>query len=69
MTPIRHHFDAETGITTEIELTAEEIATREAEELAYQTAKALVESEKAAAKQAVLDKLGLTSEELAAALA
>lgn len=65
---IRHHFDAETGITTEVELTAEEIEIREAEEAEYQAAKAAAEAAKAAEKAAVLEKLGLTEEELRAVI-
>ena len=58
--------DCSTGITTEVELTAEEIAQREADAAAYAEQKAQEEADKAAkaeAKAAILEKLGLTEEE------
>ena len=58
--------DCSTGTVTEVELTAEEIAQREADALAYAEQKAQEEAEaiaKAAAKAEVLSKLGLTEEE------
>jgi hypothetical protein len=59
--------DCSTGVTTEVELTAEEIAQREADAAAFAEAKAKEEAEaeaKAAEKEAIAAKLGLTSEEL-----
>lgn len=67
--PIRHEVDGLTGITTEIELTAEEIAEREAEEAAFKAEQIAAEEAKANAKAAVLAKLNLTEDELRAALA
>ena len=63
---IERTFDATTGETTDIErdATAEEIAAHEAF-LAQAEAKAAEEANNAAAKQAVLDRLGLTAEEAA----
>lgn len=64
--------DCSTGITTEVELTAEEIAQREADAAAWAEAQAQREAEvaaKAAAKASAerkLAALGLTSEEVAA---
>jgi hypothetical protein len=64
--------DCSTGITTEVELTAEEIAEREAMAAEYAVQKAQEDAEKAAlsaAKQAGQDKLkalGLTDLEIAA---
>ena len=63
--------DCSTGTVTEVELTAEEIAQREADALAYAEQKAQEEAEaaaKAAAKAEVLSKLGLTEEEAKALL-
>ena len=63
--------DCSTGTVTEVELTAEEIAQREADALAYAEQKAIEEAEaaaKAAAKAEVLAKLGLTEEEAKALL-
>jgi len=63
-------YDAETGSETIIELTAEEIAVLEEKELAVKNelAKSLAKEQKEAdakakARQAVLDRLGLTAEE------
>jgi hypothetical protein len=64
--------DCSTGITTEVELTAEEIAQRDLDAEAYATAKA--EEEEAinaattakASAEAKLAALGLTAEEIAA---
>lgn len=56
----------------EVELTAEEIAEREADALAYQQAEAIqnqAKLDKQAARETVLAKLGLTAEEAAALLA
>ena len=64
--------DCSTGITTEVELTAEEIAQREADALAWGEVEAGREAEataKAAAKasaEAKLAALGLTADEIAA---
>jgi hypothetical protein len=64
--------DCSTGVTTEVELTAEEIAQREADAAAYAVAEAeriAQEEAKAAAKaaaEAKLAALGLTAEEIAA---
>jgi hypothetical protein len=66
--------DCSTGEVSEIELTAEEIAQREADAAAFADAKALEETEataKAAAKASAegkLAKLGLTADEVAALL-
>ena len=70
--PTKLIVDCSSGVTTEVELTAEEIAQREADAAAYAEAKAQEEAEaqaKAAAKQAAQDKLkalGLTDIEVAA---
>ena len=67
--------DCSTGITTEVELTAEEIAQRETDALAWAEVEAEREAEataKAAAKasaEAKLASLGLTEGEVAALLA
>jgi hypothetical protein len=64
--------DCSTGITTEVELTAEEIAERETMAAEYAVQKAQEDADKAAlsaAKQAAQDKLkalGLTDLEIAA---
>lgn len=69
-TKIVHNFD--TGITETIELTDEEIAQREADQLAYEAQQAelaAAEEAKAAALQSFNDKLaalGITPEEIAA---
>lgn len=58
--------NCETGEVQEIELTAEEIAQRAADALAAEQAKAEEEAKAAAdavAKQALLDKLGITADE------
>ena len=64
--------DCSTGVTTEVELTAEEIAEREAMAAEYavqkaqeDAAKAAVEAAKASA-QSKLAALGLTADEIAA---
>lgn len=59
-------IDGLTGDIQEIELTSEEIATREAEAAAHAKAEADRESEataKAAEKAALLAKLGITADE------
>ncbi len=64
--PTKLVVDCSTGITTEVELTAEEIAQREADAAAYAEQKAQEEAEKAAkesARAAILERLGLTEEE------
>ena len=70
--PTRIEVNCETGESTVIELTAEEIAQLEADQAAATTAQATLEAEqatKAAAKASALAKLealGLTPEEAAA---
>lgn len=65
-------IDCSTGVTTEVELTAEEIAQREADAAAFAEAKAQRDAEeaaRAAAKQSAQDKLkalGLTDTEILA---
>lgn len=64
--------DCSTGVTTEVELTAEEIAQREADAAAYAVQKAEEDAAKAAAEaakasaQSKLAALGLTADEIAA---
>lgn len=58
--------DCSTGETTEVELTAEEIADLETARLAAEDQRVAAEAEaeaKAEAKAALLDKLGITAEE------
>jgi len=58
--------DCSPGITTEVKLTAEEIAEREAMAAEYVVQKAQEEADKAAkaeAKAELLDRLGITEEE------
>ena len=60
--------NCETGEVSEVELTAEEIKQREADAIAYAKAKADEEqaaAEKAEAKSAIAERLGLTEAELA----
>jgi hypothetical protein len=60
--------NCETGEVSEVELTAEEIKQRETDAIAYAKAKADEEqaaAEKAEAKAAIADRLGLTADELA----
>ena len=70
--PTKLVVDCSTGITSEVELTAEEIAQREADAAAFAEAKAAEEAAKAEAEaakasaQAKLAALGLTEEEIAA---
>lgn len=70
--PTKLVVDCSTGITSEVELTAEEIAQREADAAAFAEAKAKEEAAKAEAEaakasaQAKLAALGLTAEEIAA---
>ena len=71
-TPRKLVVDCSTGVTTEVELTAEEIAQMEADAAAFAVAEAeriAQEEAKAAAKaaaEAKLAALGLTPEEIAA---
>jgi hypothetical protein len=70
--PTKIIVDCSTGISTEVELTAEEIAQRETDAAAYAVEKAereAAEAAKAAAKasgEAKLAALGLTAEEISA---
>ena len=70
--PTKLIVDCSTGITTEVELTAEEIAQREADAAAYaaeQAEREAAEQARLAAKGAAEQKLlslGLTAEEVAA---
>ena len=70
--PTKLIVDCSTGVTTEVELTNEEIAQREADAIAYAAQKAEEEAAataKAAAKasaEAKLAALGLTADEIAA---
>ena len=64
--------DCSTGEVSEIELTAEEVAQREADAKAHAEAKAKEDADKAAAeaaKEDLLAKLGITAEEAALLLA
>jgi hypothetical protein len=64
--------DCSTGTVTEIELTAEEVAQREADAAAYaatKTAEEKAAADKATAKAALLAKLGITADEAALLLA
>jgi hypothetical protein len=64
--PTKLIVDCSTGITTEVELTAEEVAEREAMAEEYATQKAAEEAQRAAdatAKSALLKKLGITESE------
>jgi hypothetical protein len=66
--PTKIIINCETGEQTEVELTAEEIAQREADAKAYEADKKAKEAEaaaKAEAKAELLDRLGLTAEEAA----
>jgi hypothetical protein len=66
--PTKLIINCETGEQTEVELTAEEIAQREADAKAYEADKKAKEVEaaaKATAKAELLDRLGLTAEEAA----
>jgi len=66
--PTKLIINCETGEQTEVELTAEEIAQREADAKAYEADKKAKEAEaaaKAEAKAELLDKLGITTEEAA----
>ena len=64
--PTKLIVDCSTGVTTEVELTAEEIAQREADAAAFAEAKAKEEAEaqaKAEARAVILERLGLTEDE------
>lgn len=66
--PTKLIINCETGEQIEVELTAEEIAQREADAKAYEADKVAKEAEaaaKAQAKSELLDRLGLTAEEAA----
>ncbi len=70
--PTKVIVDCSTGVTTEVELTNEEVAQRETDAAAYaveQAARDAAEAAKAAAKasgEAKLAALGLTASEIAA---
>jgi hypothetical protein len=70
--PTKLIVDCSTGVTTEVELTAEEIAQREADAAAFAAARQAEEDAKVAREalkasaQAKLAALGLTAEEIAA---
>jgi hypothetical protein len=70
--PTKLIVDCSTGVTTEVELTDEEVAQREVDAAAYAAQKAeqdAAEAAKAAAKasaEAKLAALGLTADEIAA---
>jgi hypothetical protein len=69
--PTKIIVDCSTGISTEVELTAEEIAQREADAKAYEADKLAKEAElaeQAKVKAAVLKRLGLSEEEAKALL-
>ena len=66
--PTKLIINCETGEQTEVELTAEEIAQREADAVkaeADKAAKEAADAAKAEAKSELLDRLGLTAEEAA----
>jgi hypothetical protein len=66
--PTKLIINCETGEQTEVELTAEEVAQREADAKAYQAekkAKEAADAAKAIAKAELLVKLGITAEEAA----
>jgi hypothetical protein len=66
--PTKLIINCETGEQTEVELTVEEVAQREADAIAYnqkQVAEQLAASVKAQAKSELLKKLGITAEEAA----
>jgi len=69
--PTKLVVDCSTGVTTEVELTAEEIAQREADADAAAQAKADEEAAaaaKQAEKEAIAARLGLSAEELSTLL-
>ena len=64
--PTKLIVDCSTGVTTEVELTAEEVAEREAMAAEYAAQKAQEDADKvtkAAAKAELLDRLDITAEE------
>jgi hypothetical protein len=64
--PTRIEINCATGEVHEIELTAEEVAQREADAIAYQAQKdeeATAAALKAEAKAGLLERLGITAEE------
>jgi hypothetical protein len=66
--PTKLIINCETGEQTEVELTAEEVAQREADAKAYEAdmkAKEAADAAKAIAKAELLAKLGITAEEAA----
>jgi hypothetical protein len=66
--PTRIEVNCETGEVLEIELTAEEVAQREADLAAAETQRKADEkaaADKAAAREAILNRLGLTADEAA----
>jgi hypothetical protein len=66
--PTRIEVNCTTGEVLEIELTDEEVAQREADAAAYAAEQAKREAEKAqkaTARAAILDRLGLTADEAA----
>lgn len=71
-TPMKLVVDCSTGISTEVPLTAEEIAQRETDRIAYEAEEATrlaAEAAKAEAQASAISKLealGLTAEEIAA---
>lgn len=66
MTLTKLIVDCSTGLSTEVELTAEEVAQREADAVAYAEQKVLDDAAAAKAatdKAALLAKLGITADE------
>jgi len=66
MTLTKLIVDCSTGLSTEVELTAEEVAQREADAVAYAEQKVLDDAADAKAatdKAALLAKLGITADE------
>jgi len=64
--PTKLIINCETGEQTEVELTAEEVAQREADAKAYEAdkvAKDAADAAKAEAKADLLERLGITAEE------
>lgn len=64
-------YNAETGEETFIDFTPDEVAQAEADQAAFLTELEILKADQAAkdaAKQAVLDKLGLSADEVAALL-
>jgi hypothetical protein len=70
--PTKLIVDCSTGVTTEVELTAEEVAQREADAAAFAEIKALddaaaqAKADAKASAEAKLAALGLTADEIAA---